>query len=140
MKPLFRFHKGYFFLTLLLFVVELLIALYVRDKFVRPYLGDFLVVLLLYCFFKSFLNLSVLKTAALVLLIACCVEAFQYINLVARLGLTSTGVGGTVLGTSFDWSDVLAYILGIAAVVAVEKRRVQTVTNETGFNNFISNR
>ena len=32
-----------------LFVVETLIALFVRDAFIRPYMGDVLVVILIYC-------------------------------------------------------------------------------------------
>ena len=49
-----QFDKYYFFAALLLFLVELVIALYVKDNFVRPYLGDLLVVILIYCCLKSF--------------------------------------------------------------------------------------
>ena len=38
--PLFRFRLNYFLVFLLLFLVEVCIALFVRDRFVRPYLGD----------------------------------------------------------------------------------------------------
>ncbi|HIB66328.1 MAG TPA: DUF2809 domain-containing protein, partial [Phycisphaerales bacterium] len=40
----------YLVLTLLLLAVEVYIGLYVRDSFIRPFVGDMLVVVLLYCF------------------------------------------------------------------------------------------
>ena len=48
------FNKTYFLLALLLLLAEVLIALYLHDALIRPYGGDFLVVILLYCFVKSF--------------------------------------------------------------------------------------
>lgn len=35
--------------------MEVLIALYVRDRFIRPYVGDMLVVVLVYSFVRIFL-------------------------------------------------------------------------------------
>ena len=40
---------------LLIFCIEVLIALYVRDNFMRPYVGDMLVVVLVYSFVRIFL-------------------------------------------------------------------------------------
>jgi len=34
--------------TIAIFLIELLIALFVRDRFIRPYVGDMLVVVLIY--------------------------------------------------------------------------------------------
>ncbi|WP_366069085.1 DUF2809 domain-containing protein [Flavobacterium sp.] len=48
------FNKTYFRLASLIFTVEILIALYVHDKIIRPYFGDVLVIVLIYCFIKSF--------------------------------------------------------------------------------------
>jgi hypothetical protein len=64
------FNKNYFGLAILIFIIEVLIALFVSDSFVRPYLGDVLVVILIYCFIKSFLRLSVLSLAMGVLVLA----------------------------------------------------------------------
>ena len=40
---------------LVIFCIEVLIALYVRDRFIRPYVGDMLVVVLVYSFVRIFL-------------------------------------------------------------------------------------
>lgn len=39
-----------------LFIVETLIALFLRDAFIRPYMGDVLVVILIYCFVRIFIT------------------------------------------------------------------------------------
>lgn len=118
-----RFQKTYFLLALLLFVTEVLIALYVHDGFVRPYVGDFLVAMLLYCGVRSFFNLPVKTTAIAVLLFAYAIETAQYLQLVQRLGLEQNKVARTVIGSSFEWSDMLAYTLGILVVIWLERLR-----------------
>lgn len=42
------FYKKNALLALLLFVVELTIAVFINDAFIRPFLGDVLVVMLLF--------------------------------------------------------------------------------------------
>ena len=77
--------KGYFLLTLLLLVVEVLIALYVRDAVVRPHGGDFLVVMLIYCFLRTFVDRSPLTLALATLAFAFAVEFAQLFHLVDLL-------------------------------------------------------
>ena len=44
---------------LVIFCIEVFIALYVRDSFVRPYMGDALVVVLVYSFVRIFIPTGV---------------------------------------------------------------------------------
>ncbi len=118
---MFTFNKNYFIIAALIFIIEVLIALFVRDNFVRPYLGDTLVVILIYCFIRSFLILPVLTLAIFVLVFSFTIELLQYFNIVERLGLEKSEIVRTVIGTSFAWIDVLAYTVGFAIVVIVEK-------------------
>lgn len=115
------FNKNYFSLAFLIFSVEVLIALFVRDNFVRPYLGDVLVVMLIYCFVKSFLNLPVFMLAVGVMAFSVTIEFLQYINLVETLGLEKSAIARTIIGTSFAWLDILAYGVGIVIILFVEK-------------------
>jgi hypothetical protein len=115
-----RFNKTYFALAVLIFITEVLIALYVRDQIVRPYVGDVLVVVLIYCFIKSFLNTKVLPTAIFVLLFAFGIETLQYINIVEKLQLRDSAVARTAIGTSFEWIDMACYIAGIIIVLTIE--------------------
>lgn len=122
---MFRFHKTYFLITLVLFVIEVLIALFVHDNFIRPYFGDFLVVILMYCFLKSFLNLSVATTAIIVLLFAFLVESSQYLNLIALLGLQNSKIARAILGNSFSWLDIACYITGMLFLIFIEKKALK---------------
>src|SRR5688572_1552874 len=115
------FNKNYFSLFILIFAIEVLIALYVHDQFIRPYLGDVLVVILIYCFLKSFLKLSILTTAMMVLIFSFTVEFLQLINIVEWLGLEKSRIVRTVIGTSFSLGDLLAYMAGIGIILIVEK-------------------
>lgn len=117
------FNRRYFVLALALFVIEVLIALYVSDRFIRPYGGDYLVVILLYCAVKSVLNLPSQIVAAGVLLFSYCIEVLQFYRLVDRLGLSGNKLAKTVIGYGFSWWDILAYTLGIVTVLLVEKSR-----------------
>jgi hypothetical protein len=115
------FNKKYFLLTVFLFIVEVLIALFVRDAIIRPYVGDVLVVILIYCFIKTFFNWPVVPVAIGVLLFAFTVEALQYFKVVELLGLQDSKLARIVIGTSFAWLDMLTYVIGIAAVILIEK-------------------
>lgn len=115
------FNKNYLGLASLIFGIEVLIAIYVNDNFVRPYLGDVLVVILIYCFLKSFLKLPILVAALLVLAFSFAIEFLQFLNIVEKLHLENSKIARTVIGTSFSWMDLLAYIVGIAIVLIVEK-------------------
>ena len=123
---MFQFNRNYFAVTVLLFLTEITIALYVHDNFIRPYFGDFLVGILLYCFLMSFLKISVWVAAALVLVFSFAIETAQYFNIVEKLGLQSNKIVKVVLGNSFVWMDLLAYTLGILAVISMEKILFQT--------------
>lgn len=123
---MFNFNKNYFLVTILVFISEVFIALFIDDSFVRPYLGDVLVVILIYCFVKSFLKLPVLLVTLFVLLFAFTIELLQYINLVEKLGLEKSKVARTVIGTSFAWEDLLCYVVGIVVVIVIEKYTQQS--------------
>lgn len=124
---MFRFRKNYFFLTIALFLIEVLIAAFMHDAVIRPYGGDFLVVILLYCFVKSFLNVKVYATAISVLLFSYGIETLQYFHIVSILGLEKSKIACTIIGTSFAWTDLIAYTLGILLVLTIEKLRIKSV-------------
>ena len=122
MKNRLCFKLSYFVITILLFITEVFIALFLHDKIIRPYIGDFLVVILIYCFLRSFFNFSILSIAIATWLFACIVEFLQYLNIVHKIGLQNSKLAVIIVGNSFDWADILAYTLGIMVVVYVEKQ------------------
>jgi hypothetical protein len=116
------FNKKYFLFSFLLFLIEVLIALFVRDRFIRPYVGDFLVVILIYCGLRTFINRSPGKMAVGVLIFSFVIEFLQYFQIVDRLGLSENVVAKTVIGYGFEWWDMVAYTLGIGLVLFLENQ------------------
>ena len=116
----FYFHKGYFLLSLLLLGLEIFIAAYLHDSFIRPYGGDYLVVIFLYCLIRSFLDLSVRLAAILVLLFSYLIETLQYFHFADHLGLKGSSLARILLGSYFSWVDIGCYTLGIITVIALE--------------------
>jgi hypothetical protein len=117
---MFGFNKSYFILTLFLLIIEFIIGADIHDAVIRPYGGDFLVVILIYCLIKSFVNAGAFKTACRVLLFSYIIEVSQYFHLVKLLGLQHSKIANILLGTSFSFTDLLAYTLGIVLVIIVE--------------------
>jgi hypothetical protein len=118
---MFTFKTSYFLIFCFLLITETLIALYVHDNFIRPYIGDLLVVILIYCFLRSIFNIKVWTAAISTLLFSFVVETLQYFQIVNRLGLQHSKFARIVVGTSFAWNDILAYIAGIGIVLIFEK-------------------
>lgn len=111
----------YILTAVLLFILEVLIERYVHDGFVRPYLGDFLVVILVYAVLMSVSYLKVLTAAAGTLVFAYAIETAQYVQLIKLLGLDEYNWARVVLGTSFSWWDMLMYTLGVLFVLVLEQ-------------------
>jgi len=106
------FKPKYGALFLVLFATEVYIAKYISDAIVRPFIGDVLVIVLIYCFFKLFLNTSSAKIALGVFVFACFIELLQAIHFVKLLGLQSCKPIAIALGSTFDAKDILAYAIG----------------------------
>ena len=119
-SKIFQFNKRYFILSLLLFSIEIGIARYARDRIIRPYGGDFLVVILLYCMMRCLTRFSVNSCCIFVLLFSYIIETLQYFNFADWLGLHPGSISYILLGNYFTWFDILSYTLGIATVFIFE--------------------
>ncbi len=113
----------YWFGFIILLTIEIFIASYIKDDFIRPYLGDFLVVILIYCFLMAISQLSVLKGIITVLVFSFAVEFFQLINIVKVLQYQPPKIVMVILGSSFSVWDLLAYSLGLFTCLILEYSR-----------------
>ena len=119
---MFTFNKKYFYFTLILFLIEICIAVFINDSFIRPFIGDVLVVILIYCFVKAFWNIHSSIIALSVLAFSYIIEILQYFNFVNKLGLQNKKILAVALGSTFDWKDIIAYTIGIMIVLWLENR------------------
>ncbi|MCC8146499.1 MAG: DUF2809 domain-containing protein [Bacteroidales bacterium] len=113
MKDVFRKKRVFFFLsTIVLLLIEIIIALYVNDRIIRPYVGDILVTLLIYCFIRTLFAKGFTWLPLWVFLFACFVEFLQYLNFVEIIGVSENVYMRTIIGTSFSWLDIVCYGIG----------------------------
>lgn len=103
---------GYALATVSIFLTELLIALFVQDNFIRPYVGDMLVVVLIYTCVRIILPEKPRLLPFYVFLFAALVEGLQRINIVELLGLSDNRFFSVLIGTTFDWKDIACYGVG----------------------------
>ena len=116
-----RVRLGFLAAAIVLLAVEVLIGLYVRDRFIRPYLGDVLVVILLYCGIRCVIPQRCRLLPLLLLLFAAAVETAQALRLVEWLGWAEIPLLATLLGTSFSWWDMLCYAVGAGICAAADR-------------------
>ncbi len=102
----------YAIVFLLLVAVEVIIALYVRDSFIRPFGGDIIVIGVLYCFVRMIFPERFKLLPLWLFLFAVCVEFGQAIDYVTLLGLGDIEFFRVLMGTSFSWYDILCYGAG----------------------------
>jgi hypothetical protein len=105
--------------SVVLLAVEIFIAVFIHDQFIRPFFGDFLAVVFVYCGLRIF-NQNILKTALLSLLIAYCIEILQYFKFIEITGLIKYKMLAILIGNSFSWLDILAYTLGFVFILLIE--------------------
>lgn len=105
---------------IILLLTEVLIALYVDDYFIRPYIGDVIVTALICCFCRVFFPKGIRLLPVYVLIFAALVETAQYFQLVTLLGLQDNALACTILGTSFSHIDLVCYAVGCLLFWAAE--------------------
>ena len=105
-------NKSFFYAIcfVVILVVEIIIGIYVRDNFVRPYMGDALVVVLIYCFIRIFIPNGLSQLPLYVLAFACFIEILQYSNRILRIAL----------GSTFDLKDMVSYAGGYVFILLAE--------------------
>lgn len=101
-----------FILFMIFLAIEVLIALYVHDDFVRPYLGDVLVVVVLYFFVRIWIPEKYRWLPGVIFVFVAAVEVLQYFRLVEILGVENNVFLRTILGSTFDFKDIVCYGAG----------------------------
>lgn len=119
----FTFNKSYFIYFILLFIIEVLIAVYLKSGFIRHTVGDFLVVILVYCFLRSFIKTKPIYIAIITLIIAFTTEFLQLTNFLQYMGLGDHKLANIIFGNSFSVQDLVAYTLGVLVTWYVDTFR-----------------
>ena len=101
--------------------IEVLIAIYVHDAFIRPYVGDALVVIVLYCAVKVIITKKYRLLPLWIFAFAVFVELLQYFNLVQVLGMGENRFLRILIGSTFDIKDIVSYGAGCILIIVYER-------------------
>ncbi|WP_348756961.1 DUF2809 domain-containing protein [uncultured Aquincola sp.] len=103
----------HFLIALIVFVAEVMVATrFAHVGWIRSFLSDFLVVILIYHLVQSVREVPPRRLAIAVFLFACVVETAQYFHVADLLGFHRPSLIRTLIGTSFSWTDILMYLAG----------------------------
>ncbi len=125
-----KFNLKLFLLTILIFIIEVAIATVFKDIFfVRAYLGDVLVVMLIYTFVLSFFEIkNKTKLIVGIFIFSAFIEVLQYFKIADLIGLKKGSIPYIMLGNSFSWMDILCYGVGCFLIWIRESYQTAKVT------------
>ena len=102
----------YLIAFIILLCIEILIAICVHDTFIRPYVGDLLVVVVLYCIVKVIIPDKYRLIPFWIFVFAAFIECLQYLKWCERLGIENNAFLRILMGATFDWKDIVCYGIG----------------------------
>lgn len=104
-----------------LLIIEIFIALFVRDNFVRPYVGDMLVTVLLCALLRIIFPEKQPLLPLYVFLFAAAVEVAQFFDIVKLLGLEKISFLSVIIGRTFSFADIICYAVGCLLFFVAER-------------------
>lgn len=107
--------------AVVIILAEVFIARYVHDDFVRPYLGDVLVVIAVYTLVRTAHPEGWPFLPAGVFVFAVIVEVLQYFRITEVLGVSDNRVLRILIGGTFDFKDILCYAAGCVILAVIEQ-------------------
>lgn len=114
--------------TLLLLLTEVFIAFYVHDDFIRPYVGDILVVIVIYTFIRMIIPAKCRLLPLYIFISAAGVELLQLAKIVEILGVEDNIFLKTLIGSVFDVKDIVCYAVGCVILGVYEWVRTRKDT------------
>lgn len=118
-----KFNLNHFIAFVLLLLTEILLTK--TTGFIRHTFGDFLVVILVYCFIKSFFDIAPIKLGLGVLLLSYCVEFLQLTSFLSILKLEKNKTANLIFGNTFSIGDLIAYTIGVITIIFIDKIKLQ---------------
>ena len=106
-----RTRLAFLVVAVLILAVEIYIAVCVNGGFVRHYLGDVLVVILLYVLARAIFSVTPSNLSLKIFAFAAALEITQCLGVVEILGIENK-ILKVMIGGTFDLADLLCYAVG----------------------------
>ena len=96
---------------IIVLVMEIYIAIFIKGGFIRHYIGDVLATAMLYAFGRAIFRVAPINLAICVFVISLFIEAAQYLKILEILDVKSSTLR-IIFGGTFDWTDIICYLVG----------------------------
>ena len=113
-----KFNFNHFTAFILLLFTEVLLTQ--TTGFIRHTFGDFLAAIGVYCFVKSFFNITPIKLGFGVLIFSFTIELLQLTSFLNFIGLSNNNYANIIFGNTFSYGDLVAYTFGVIAIVLID--------------------
>lgn len=111
----------YFIGFIITFLLEVIIALYIKNNIIRNYIGDVLIIICIYFLIKTIFENKFKNIAIYILILGILVEILQYFNITQYIAGNSKALK-IILGSTFDIKDIICYVVGYGIIKLYEKR------------------
>ena len=108
----------------IILVIEIYIAIFIKGGFIRHYIGDVLATAMLYAFGRAIFRAAPINLAIVVFAISLFIEALQYLKILEILGVKSS-ILRIIFGGTFDWADIIYYLVGCILAYMFENLSMQ---------------
>jgi len=110
----------YLILFSIILISECLIAIFLKQGFIRENVGDILVVPCIYILLRIVFPQKIKYLALYVLIFAIIVEILQLLNITTILS-NNNKILSIALGGTFDIKDIICYIIGFISIIVVSE-------------------
>lgn len=112
----------------ILMIIEFLIGKFLNNGFIRDYVGDIRIIPLLYAFIRIFLvkdsKVTRLYISLGLFVLGVCAELLQAIDLIGILKIRKNSLLGIMIGSTFDWKDILCYLIGTVLILGWNYQKI----------------
>ena len=108
----------------IILVIEIYIAIFIKGGFIRHYIGDVLATAMLYAFGRAIFRVAPINLAIFVFAISLFIEALQYLKILEILAVKSS-ILRIIFGGTFDWADIICYLAGCILAYMFENLSMQ---------------
>ena len=109
---------------IIVLVMEIYIAIFIKGGFIRHYIGDVLATAMLYAFGRAVFRVAPINLAICVFVISLFIEAAQYLKILEILGVKSS-ILRIIFGGTFDLTDIICYLAGCILAYVFENLSMQ---------------
>ncbi|WP_462191373.1 ribosomal maturation YjgA family protein [Campylobacter concisus] len=115
---------GWVVTGVIILVIEIYIAIFIKGGFIRHYIGDVLATAMLYAFGRAIFRVAPINLAIFVFVISLFIEAAQYLKILEILDVKSSTLR-IIFGGTFDWADIIYYLVGCILAYMFENLSMQ---------------